>query len=580
MAGFSSFQDFIADTVTNGQMEEFEFTLTSANAGAGLAGAWQEMVSATPGQLLTPLAPNPETVYNVTGTSNPLGCCLGSDNRVWVTYFTTNQIANFTVGGAETIYTCTGAATPKGCCLGSDGRVWICYPGTNKIAAWSAAGVETLYSCTGTATPQYCCLGSDNRVWVTYSGTHKVAAFTTGGVETLYSCTGLAAPEGICSDSTNLWVAYTGTHKVTKWTTGGVETVYATTGTSGPYGITYGADSNLWVTYSLTHKVAKWTTTGVETVYSCTGTATPYGICSDGTALWVMYYGTSKVAKWTTAGVESYIYAVTGSPTPYTCCLGYDSRIWVPYYATNKIAAFNIAQANTVGKAVALTNTTFGVNLPINGNVSPSKRYLIDMQLTATAATFFPGVAYLCDFLLCYPNLGINTSPTPLDNSITLPRYTDGVGVQAIIATTTLLATTAPTITLTYVGTDNTTQSGRLIAPAATSPVSQLFHSNAVATKQGSPFVPWSGSISGIKSVTSYAITNGTATGAACILLVKPLAMFAFNTANVPAEKDLFMQFPSFIEIEDGACLGLLICPGGALAAGSILYGRMRYGWG
>lgn len=240
---------------------------------------------------------------------------------------------------------------------------------------------------------------------------------------------------------------------------------------------------------------------------------------------------------------------------------------------------------NTAGTAIALNNNTVGGNIPINGNVSPASRFLIDLQLSVSGVsiTALPGIFYLCDFLLCYPNISINTVASTLDNTVTLPRYITGEGVHAVVVTTTLLATSKPVLTLTFLASDNTYQSGSLTAAVNTSPVSQCFTSNAVVGRQGSPFLPWTGNISGIKSITNYTIATGTATGAAAILLVKPLMAFSLNgtslSGTATSEKDLFMQFPTFTQIQDGACLGLLMSPGGALAASSLIRGRLRYGW-
>lgn len=252
---------------------------------------------------------------------------------------------------------------------------------------------------------------------------------------------------------------------------------------------------------------------------------------------------------------------------------------WWQDLFTNKPAfgfSTNLAVTSTAGAAVALNNSIPGA-LPINGNVSPMNRYLIDAQFKVSGLFW---MFYLCDLLLYYPLLNINASPTTLNNSVTLPRYTNGVGVQAIVTTTTALATSNPTLTLNY--TDSAGNSGltsTMVAPNVAQAASTLWLSGA-ATAGGSPFLAMTSNGQGVKSIQSYTIASGTATGAAAILLVKPLMAFGIPNAspNIAVEKDCILQFPSLPQIYDGACLGL-IASASATSSTAVIHARMRYGW-
>lgn len=227
----------------------------------------------------------------------------------------------------------------------------------------------------------------------------------------------------------------------------------------------------------------------------------------------------------------------------------------------------------SAGVAAAMNNSTTGA-LNINGNVSTKLRYLMDWSAVPPVAT---QLYCLCDFLLYYPSININASPTTLNNTVTLPRYTNGVGVQAIVTTTTLLATAAPSLTMTYTDSASNSTTGILSANATTAPVSSLWSSQAGGL--GSPFLPMGSSGQGVKSITSYTIGTGTATGAATIMLVKPLCYLLTVAAGTAVEKDTVFQSPSLPPIIDNACLGIIAFAGAAPATSSVLQSRFRYGW-
>lgn len=228
----------------------------------------------------------------------------------------------------------------------------------------------------------------------------------------------------------------------------------------------------------------------------------------------------------------------------------------------------------TPGAAVALNNGIAGC-LPINGKVSPMKRYLLDSQITVGTTLSPPCVIYLCDMLLYYPLLGINATPTTLSNTVTLPRYTDGVGVMGIVTTTTTLATSNPALTISYTDSGNNNTSAVMTAVNVAQAASTLFMSNGVGS---SPFIPMGAAGQGIKTIDSYTISGGTATGAAAFLLVKPLAAIPIAAARVAQEKDYIFQFPSIPEIQDDACLGMIISFAGTIST-VVIQGRFRYGW-
>lgn len=130
----------------------------------------------------------------------------------------------------------------------------------------------------------------------------------------------------------------------------------------------------------------------------------------------------------------------------------------------------------------------------------------------------------LLDYLLYYPFIDLDAAGEEqvLDNTVTLPRYADGAGVQM------MLVAQAPTVgggsfTLKYVDTNDVEQTAAVTYCAAAQPSGALV--TAVAAAAGiSPFVPRVANGLGVKRVNSLTVSvaNG---GLAALVLVKPVEM-------------------------------------------------------
>ena len=229
--------------------------------------------------------------------------------------------------------------------------------------------------------------------------------------------------------------------------------------------------------------------------------------------------------------------------------------------------------SGTAGVATAMDNTTTGALYNL-ANVSTDTRHLLTIAAWTSVATMVPATAILCDFLLYYPSCVVTGTPTTLNNTVTLPRYTTGDGVMAFVATQSALSAASPALTLTYDSPANTGQTAVMTAPANSLPISSCFLNN------GQVFVPLGTGDTGVKKITSYTLASG-ATGTVAFVLCKPLAMIPLLTANVASERDLVMQLPSMPRVYDGACLGWLIQVGGALVATtSTVSGMIGMGYG
>jgi len=247
---------------------------------------------------------------------------------------------------------------------------------------------------------------------------------------------------------------------------------------------------------------------------------------------------------------------------------------WHEFFTANGIPAAG-AWSGTAGVATQLTAATQGAFNTGTASVSPSVKNLLSMKIQSPTATLVPATFYIVDYLLYYPACVVTGTATTLNNSATLPRYTNGEGVMAMIAVQSALGATQPVLTLTY--TDDAGNTGNtglaMTSPVASASISTLFLNN------GSPFLPLSTTDKGVRKIDSYTLATGT-TGTVSMVLVKVLAEIDLYAINTGTLVDYVSQIPSFPKIEDNACLGIIGVCGGAMAASSVFSGTLTTVWG
>ena len=211
-------------------------------------------------------------------------------------------------------------------------------------------------------------------------------------------------------------------------------------------------------------------------------------------------------------------------------------------------------------------------------NVSPSEKYLRGMTTMANAVTALPMNTILCDYLLYYPTIDDGTTDEQImDNSVTLPRYTTGKGVQ-MIAVTTGARTGGKKFTVKYTNQDGVTgRVSQVVTQNTSTLLGTITNSNTTATNGADCFIPLQYGDSGVRKVESVTM-NGVDTGIFSIILVKPLAQHCFREITVPYEKDFLIPTTDIIKIEDNAFLSCLCLPLGSLAA-TVLRGDLKVIW-
>lgn len=230
----------------------------------------------------------------------------------------------------------------------------------------------------------------------------------------------------------------------------------------------------------------------------------------------------------------------------------------------------------------ALTDATTNATGIQHGGAVGGFKVLLNAAAQTAAATTAPCVLMLVDLLGFYPVTSVTTTGAQtLNNTVTLPRYTDGAGVQAFITPSTVMGAATPNISIGYTNSASTV--GR--ATPATLPigntaaaVTSVVYSGTGAGKFG-PFIPLQAGDAGIKSVQSISLSASYVSGVLNLVLCRPLLTLPITTLGVTAERDLINQLNSGPRVYDGACLAWLMLAGAATPVAAPLSGHLEFGW-
>ena len=212
------------------------------------------------------------------------------------------------------------------------------------------------------------------------------------------------------------------------------------------------------------------------------------------------------------------------------------------------------------------------------GGVSPSEKYLRLTTGIATAATALPLTMLLCDYLLYYPSIDDSvTDEQVLDNTVTLPRYTDGVGVQ-MLAVSVAGRTGGASFYVTY--TNSAGVSGRVsktVTENSAAALGTVVNAATATIGGGGPFIGLQDGDSGVRSIDSVVMLTPDV-GLFTLILVKPLGTTIISEITAPVEKDYFLEAGLIPRIYDDAYLSFLCLPQGTLAA-TALMGDIKTIW-
>lgn len=219
------------------------------------------------------------------------------------------------------------------------------------------------------------------------------------------------------------------------------------------------------------------------------------------------------------------------------------------------------------------------------GNVSPATKHIVNASAFSGAVTSCPAVLMLVDLLGFYRVSSVTTTTAQtLNNTVTLPRYTSGAGVQAFMWNTNTVAMGAATPNLSINYTNSAGTAGRItpgVLPVGKTacPNGQILYSGTGAGKYG-PFMPLQGGDAGIRSIQSVTISTSYLSGEFSIGLCKPILTLPLTTVGVASERDLMNQVPSLPQVQDGANLVWMIYDGVATPVNTAYFGHLDFAWG
>lgn len=222
--------------------------------------------------------------------------------------------------------------------------------------------------------------------------------------------------------------------------------------------------------------------------------------------------------------------------------------------------------------------------IPHGGNVSPATKHILNASAFTAAVTTAPCILMLVDLLGFYRVTSVTTiTAQTTDNTVTLPRYTDGAGVQAFMwnTNTTALGAATPNLSIGYTNSAGTASR----ATPTTLPVGKTAAANGLILYSGTgvgkfgPFMPLQSGDAGIRSIQTIQNSTSYVSGEYSVGLCKPLLTLPITTLGVAAERDLVNQLPSMPKIEDGANLVWLMYSGAATPVNSSIYGHLDIGY-
>ena len=575
MPGFDKASTLRASLETSGQMSDFNIYKTTANAANSVAGAPLELFQAA-GSPIAMSFPGTAGVAVPMDGSFPGAIPVGSDLGSLYKYLVDLQInspytaqtlclcdcllyyPNININATPTTLVNT-ATLPRY----TDGRGVMGIVTTTTLLATAAPILNFRYTDSTNTTDRLGALtAASTTAPISQMWHYNNSPFIPLGDVPVNIKLASAACQGICSDASgNIWVcdgtASAGVWKIVPST--GLTTHY-TAGFTGAQlrGICLGSDNNLWAA-DFTTGNGVWKivpSTGVGTMYACTA-AIGQGICSDGTNLWMADYATGGgVWKITTTGTPTQ-YAIATSKMN-GICLGPDGRLWVGDTVSDR-GVWKITTAGATTQYAITGATCFGIcsdgtNLWVNDSAAKHGVWKVTTGGSATQYPFAFTAASTVKDGICYDGAGYIWSVDA----------TSGTGIWRLKISNGEIKN-YPVAGLTGYGVKIGSDGNVWIADNTSG--------NGVWVQNLTP------ASNGIKSVQSYYISTGTATGAATLMLVKPLMYLPLGGARVTQEKDFFLNFPSAPRILDGACLGMFIMSGPLNATGSIYTGRLRYGW-
>lgn len=251
------------------------------------------------------------------------------------------------------------------------------------------------------------------------------------------------------------------------------------------------------------------------------------------------------------------------------------SGIWMDLSMFGRYPAANYFTDGTPLAAKALSRSVDG-GLD-HGDVKGDgyKKFLQGVTiLSDTAAAAMP--IRVMDYLMYYPLIPMEDTQE-MDNTVTLPRYTDGKGVQIMLVEQ-FPYVGGGTVQVTYTNSDGVAGRQTAITTINTqTALGTVAHSGPATAGLSGLFMPLASGDGGVRSIESITFPVADS-GNLAALLVKPLMPAGNYEATNPSEWDSLRHLGMLEEIQDDAYISLACQPVGSLN-GAIIEGQIRTLW-
>jgi hypothetical protein len=237
--------------------------------------------------------------------------------------------------------------------------------------------------------------------------------------------------------------------------------------------------------------------------------------------------------------------------------------VWHSLWTASGYPTGGAAPAGTPG--AAYVNAAGG--LGAWGNQDPLTKHLLSIEAGANRDCWL----MLYDRLVGVGGISLTSTGNKTVSSAALPRYTDGVGVQAWLEVSTITATPTCVVNLSsYTDHEGNTgaSGGTLTFPATVTNVDTFLGP-----------LPLAAGDLGVRAVSTLNVATASGgAGATSLVLIKPLAYLPL-TASLGAALDLMAKLPSLPRVFDGATLGLAFVATGTNLS-TDFWGLIRAGYG
>lgn len=227
-------------------------------------------------------------------------------------------------------------------------------------------------------------------------------------------------------------------------------------------------------------------------------------------------------------------------------------------------------------------STDGGINHGSSVSSGGYQKYLKRFLIMLNSQTGLPMPYILCDYVLYYPFIDMGTNDEQImDNSLTLPRYTDGAGLQMMAVSVASGTSLSPQFTVNYTNSDGVSgRTSKLVTlglQTANGSILNCHHGLNTVIGNG-PFIGLQNGDKGVRSIQSVTFPSTLDVGLFAIALVKPLVTGTLFESTAPSETELIAHNSQLPKIYDDAFLNLIVCPNAAVN-GLIFNGEIETVW-